>query len=288
MGGVCLRTWGGSPWGRFDAGGLSWDPFTMVDEFMAEDMGSKKAFLEGVIGGAHTVAYVGSYLAANLPFVPGPIALVGEVGLLAMDEPEILRDSQTWQQIKAIEGFVTSVGDALDDFMSPISVLSSAAGAVSDIIDGTFSIESFAADLAGNLTGGDEEEWGDDDGPVMAGSRAVRSTTRTVAKWLNRSAGKPVHVYRIVQPRPDGDINRYFGITNDLKRRGIEHGHVPIEIGPPLPRNKARAVETYLMQRHVTLGMFNRKRSIGQNRNVYGPAMRFAEQWLAKHAPDLL
>jgi hypothetical protein len=288
-GGSLFAYLGGNTWGRFDAGGLSWDPFTMVDEFMAEDMGSKKAFLEGVIGGAHTVAYVGSYLAANLPFAPGPIALVGEVGLLAMDEPEILRDSQTWQQIKAIEGFASSVGDALDDFMSPISLLSSAAGAVSDIIDGTFSMEDFAYEFAGRWAGGDEDEWGDDDGPVMAGSRINGKTARQLRKWIRKTKGDIVRVYAIVDKDNSLQEHRYFGVSNDLVRRGREHGHVELKpIGAPLPRNLARAVETYLMERHGTLGVSNRKRSLSPKRPFSPTARMVAEKWLAKHASSML
>jgi hypothetical protein len=74
---------GSNPWSRGDPMGLSWDPFNLVDEYLAEDAGSKAAFLESVIGGFKTAAYVGAVLMSQLPF---PIAsIVGELGADALE-----------------------------------------------------------------------------------------------------------------------------------------------------------------------------------------------------------
>lgn len=77
---------GSNPWSRRDPLGLSWDPFSMVDEYSADDAGSRAAFLERVIGGAKTSAYIGATLISMLPFpiisnlgALGASALEGEV-----------------------------------------------------------------------------------------------------------------------------------------------------------------------------------------------------------------
>lgn len=74
---------GSNPWSRTDPMGLSWDPFSIVDDYIAEDAGSKAAFLERIVGGAKTAAYVGSVIMSVLPF---PVsAAAGELGMAALE-----------------------------------------------------------------------------------------------------------------------------------------------------------------------------------------------------------
>ncbi|MBX3378439.1 MAG: hypothetical protein KF678_15705, partial [Phycisphaeraceae bacterium] len=74
---------GSNPWNRSDPMGLSWDPFSMVDEYLAEDAGSKAAFLERISGGMQAAAFVGSLILSQLPF---PVAMVaGELGAAALE-----------------------------------------------------------------------------------------------------------------------------------------------------------------------------------------------------------
>jgi len=81
---------GSSPWQRSDPLGLSWDPFSMVDEYLAEDAGSKAAFLERIIGGARTSAYVGATLISMLPFpIISNLAALGASALEGEVSPEL-------------------------------------------------------------------------------------------------------------------------------------------------------------------------------------------------------
>ncbi len=75
---------GSNPWRRFDPMGLSWDPFDMVDEFLAEDAGSKAAWLAQAGQHARAAAIVAATVASYLPF---PIAsLAGDIALVALGE----------------------------------------------------------------------------------------------------------------------------------------------------------------------------------------------------------
>src|SRR5207247_1954991 len=58
---------GDSPLGQCDLLGLSSDPFSMVDEYLAADAGSKTAFFEQISGTARAAAYLGMYAASLLP-----------------------------------------------------------------------------------------------------------------------------------------------------------------------------------------------------------------------------
>jgi hypothetical protein len=73
-GGNLYEYLGSNPWQRSDVTGLSWDAFSIVDDYLAEDAGSKSAFFERIIGGAKTAAYVPAVLASQLPFPIGSIA----------------------------------------------------------------------------------------------------------------------------------------------------------------------------------------------------------------------
>jgi YD repeat-containing protein len=75
---------GSNPWNRSDPMGLSWDPFDMVDEFIALDAGSKAAFLQAVGMSAKATAVVAATIASYLP-IPG-LASAGDLALFALGE----------------------------------------------------------------------------------------------------------------------------------------------------------------------------------------------------------
>ncbi|MCL4742682.1 MAG: hypothetical protein KJZ54_10820 [Phycisphaerales bacterium] len=106
-GGNLYEYLGSNPWMRFDPMGLSWDPFDMVDEYLAEDAASKAAFLDRVVGGAHTAAYLTAYVMSWLPIPTAAIA--GEVALAIMGEPDALARNDWWQDLKLGEEAVASV-----------------------------------------------------------------------------------------------------------------------------------------------------------------------------------
>lgn len=88
---------GSNPWMRSDPAGLSWDPFSIVDDYLAEDAGSKAAFMERIVGGSHTVAYLATYIAS---WVPIPVVALPAAGLNALlGVPDSLADNEVWQSI---------------------------------------------------------------------------------------------------------------------------------------------------------------------------------------------
>ncbi len=69
---------GSNPWRHIDPMGLSWDPFNMVDDYIAESAANTAAFMERVIDGAQAAAYIGAVVLSQLPF---PIsAIAADVG----------------------------------------------------------------------------------------------------------------------------------------------------------------------------------------------------------------
>jgi hypothetical protein len=260
----------------------------MVDEYTAEDMGSKKAFLEGIVGGVEVAAYVGAYLAANLPFVPGPVALVGEVALFAMDEPGALTENGTWQLIKSGFQMAEDVQNAVGSMLNPINHLAAAAGIVSDVINGEFGPESMMEAFDTITGGGDDEEFeeGGGEGEHAVAGAASKSTKAKAAlrKWISKPyRSEKVTVYAIF-----GKNGKpiYFGITNDLVRRGAEHGMKLQAVFTIRSRRMARAAETFLMIRHATLGNMNKIRSVGKDRDFYEQAIAFGERLVRRVVKD--
>lgn len=81
---------GSNPWRRSDAMGLSWDPFSMVDDYIAESMGERVAFMERITTGAKMAAYVGAMIVSMLPFpVAGVVADIGASALDGQMPPEL-------------------------------------------------------------------------------------------------------------------------------------------------------------------------------------------------------
>lgn len=54
---------GSSPWMRSDPTGLSWDPFSIVDDYIAETAGNRAAFLTAVGQGMKAAAVLGANIA---------------------------------------------------------------------------------------------------------------------------------------------------------------------------------------------------------------------------------
>ena len=73
----------------------------------------------------------------------------------------------------------------------------------------------------------------------------------------------------------------YVGITNDLKRRQMEHG-TRFRLEPitktPLIRGEARAVEQALIKNNP--GFQNIRNSISPTHTWYNQAVEWGEQWL--------
>jgi hypothetical protein len=58
---------GSNPWTRKDTLGTSWDPFDMVDDYLAEEAGSRAAFMQDLIDGFNTTGYIALQVAQLYP-----------------------------------------------------------------------------------------------------------------------------------------------------------------------------------------------------------------------------
>ncbi|GMV32153.1 MAG: hypothetical protein AMXMBFR59_42780 [Rhodanobacteraceae bacterium] len=58
---------GSNPWLRYDPTGLAWDPFSAVDEYIAEDSASKAAFMERLSRGFNAAAHIALQIAQLHP-----------------------------------------------------------------------------------------------------------------------------------------------------------------------------------------------------------------------------
>jgi len=110
---------GSNPWNRSDPLGLSWDPFSMVDDYLAETAGSRAAFLTQIGQDAAAVAVVTATIASYLPF-PG-VGALGDLALYALGE-------QTGAETAAMLALgVIPGGKLLGNFGSYLSKIGSSA-----------------------------------------------------------------------------------------------------------------------------------------------------------------
>jgi len=110
---------GSNPWNRSDPLGLSWDPFSMVDDYLAETAGSRAAFLTQIGQDAAAVAVVTATIASYLPF-PG-VGALGDLALYALGE-QTGTETATMLALGVIPG-----GKLLGNFGSYLSKIGSSA-----------------------------------------------------------------------------------------------------------------------------------------------------------------
>jgi hypothetical protein len=92
-GGNLYEYLGSNPWQRHDTLGLSWDPFDMVDDYLAESSGERAAFMERIVSAAQTAAYIGAVIASTLP-LPLPVGILADIGADALEgqvSPELMK-----------------------------------------------------------------------------------------------------------------------------------------------------------------------------------------------------
>ncbi|MCW5757950.1 MAG: hypothetical protein KIT54_12005 [Phycisphaeraceae bacterium] len=75
---------GSNPWSRSDPLGLSWDPFSIVDDFLAERAGGSAALLSALGQETKAAAVVAATIASFLPFPF--VGNIGELALFALGE----------------------------------------------------------------------------------------------------------------------------------------------------------------------------------------------------------
>jgi hypothetical protein len=115
---------------------------------------------------------------------------------------------------------------------------------------------------------------------AATGFAAEAGTALPEALTLGRNAEEGVHVYY----GTSGGKNIYAGITNNVERRGIEHGDRFV-LNPitteGLTRGEARAVEQALIVRNP--GFENIRNSISPNHAWYQDAVDWGEAWLQRN-----
>jgi hypothetical protein len=262
---------GSNPWRRSDAMGLSWDPFDMVDDYLATDAASKAAFLSRVIGGAKTVAYVAAYVGQ---FFPGPVGFLSQGVLEALGEsPDELNG--------------TLVGDAIkitNESMQALALL----GEIQ-----TISLEMsvhYAEKFSGFSVSGASPSSLTTQGTQIASAGGLEALFGAAA--LSVAVERNTHVY--VGKNAAGEVV-YVGTSNNVARRRIEHGDrfpggVHRVTKQPMHILQAKAIETEVIEtarRTGRLKLENKIRSISPLRTIFGIASSWARDWLIHNAADL-
>jgi len=214
-GGSLYAYMGGNPWMNSDPMGLSWDPFDIVDDFVAESMGSSAALLERIVGSARATAYIAASIASYIP-LPA-LSMAGSLALSMMEEPEFLANSATWQMTRSAMGVIDSL--MLHRMLSRFAISSATTAFRYASSHGS---RTFGLTSSGGLT--------------SRAGKLVQSLREGVFTQLR--SGPAAQVYLGIRN------NRavYVGITNDLSRRQSEHNRRNMRlrlITPRIPRTLA-------------------------------------------------
>jgi len=203
-----------NPWNRSDPMGLSSDPFDMVDAYLAEDAGSKAAFMGQIVSGARSAAYIASYIASILPF-PAP-SLAGSLAMTMIGEPDELANSEAWAAAKTVGNAINTaialkfMGQATIAFFRTAKSYASTFGAV-----------GFRAGFA----------------------KFAAKSWQTLKGAI---AGPDACVYLGIREH----AAVYVGITNDISVRNRRHGNrfdKTLRITPYLKRILALGIETAII-----------------------------------------
>lgn len=146
-GGNLYEYLGSSPWQRSDPMGLSWDPFSMVDDFQNAIAGERAALLSQLGAAAQAIAVVAATIATYLPF-PGA-AIAGEMALAAIG-------GQSWDTALVAASVGLLPGSKILSFISkPMSMLTSAIGQIGTAAFGaaTYYASKFTGWLANKAQG---------------------------------------------------------------------------------------------------------------------------------------
>jgi predicted GIY-YIG superfamily endonuclease len=236
---------GSNPLLRYDPLGLSWDPFDMVDDYLAETAGQKAAFLGKIIGGAVASTYYASTILSALPF---PAAfLIGELGLALVDNADMILHPSYTSTIQA----------AIEFGGSP------------------------AERAFGKLLGQSQEAYYDAQADYQPGGHTGEVATASFSEMLR--AGPAIWILYEAK-NALGEVV-YYGVTTDLQQRRRDHGprfaRVDVIRGG-LSNCQARALETYSIERGRSMGLKleNKIRSISPRRAFFQFMMDWAKSQL--------
>ncbi|MCC7390710.1 MAG: hypothetical protein IT431_18335 [Phycisphaerales bacterium] len=272
-GGNLYEYLGSSPWQRSDVLGLSWDPFDMVDEYLAESSGNSAALLERLGQTAKALAVTAAHIMTYLPFPAASIA--GELALVVLGE----QDLETAMEQIAL-GLIPGgklVGAAGRAIKASASVIGKAVGRTS-IYASTAAIHYAAKGgprLAGAMTA------------LGAGAKLAAKTANKATAWLKKGRQTRVYIGVVGHAR----IPRYVGITSQSKAaRMAKHNarRPPLGLPPfsdlewvtpnPVPRNTARAIEQVLFMANPHFD--NSDNPISMDHDIFQGAVNAGVSWL--------
>ncbi|MBK7406258.1 MAG: hypothetical protein IPJ41_17040 [Phycisphaerales bacterium] len=246
------------PWNRSDPLGLSRDPFSIVDDYLTEDAGSKAAFLDKAIGYWHTAAYMAAYIASWSKFPLG--VLIGDAAMDAMGEP----DTALWLGFKAAEQEVA-------EFMYLIGGIRLAAIETAVSYADQFGSKSIGISLTGGLSHQGSQVVQAGGWPGMFGSPAV--TPGNTFVYMGRA----------------NEMIVYVGQSRDVPRRAAQHGGKHGTISTVNKQGvhplQASAIETAVIEEGRARGvpMHNKIRSITPRKAWFGLAMSWARNWMSSN-----
>jgi hypothetical protein len=256
-----------NPWQRDDALGTSWDPFTALDDMMADAAAERAAFLSQIGSGMHAVAVVAATIAANLPF---PVAnLAGNLALAVLnggDISSVLPNAATGLMPggRLLQGALQGVGSFAGRMM----------------VTATRMAGQYAARYGRPILAAM--------GPTV--NRLVARGLTCAAqgieffmggKWdtvvyLAYRGGKPVYV-GITSGKLNDRLRQHN--TRGTKSRGPRGFDDLIPITIPLPRRLAMAIETVIIIENPHFE--NDMLSIGRGNSIFNAAIATAWHWIS-------
>ena len=239
---------GSNPWTHSDPLGLSYDPFDIVDEFLAERAGSAAALLDRLGQSAKAAAVVAATMAAYLP-VPA-VAILGDLALAALNGEEIDQDR-----------ILRAIGMSIIPGSRHLRLLQLQSGRIFT------STATTSAQYA--LSGGSRAAT---KGGTYAATRAGTVTGRFLT-WLNKGP-KIYKVYYGIRR----EKRVYVGMTKqseEARRRqhnllGKRFSRLEV-IFRNLSRNQARSIEQAIILSNSSLE--NKINSISPSRDIYAGAV---------------
>jgi len=251
---------GSSPWNRSDPMGLSWDPFSIVDDYLAEHTGSRAGLLTQLGQDAKAVALVAATIASYMPFPMASVA--GEMALAALNGEDIGSAAAQAAALGLIPG--GKLLGKLGGFVGRVSVnaLNSAA--------------QYAANYGARLL------------RVAGGgiSNLARRAANAVATAARKIFGGPRDTIVYLGVRNGNPV--YVGITKqDLRSRRGQHNRNGknfsdlLPITPKLPRTLALAIETviYISNPHFE----NKIHPIARANPIFDVAINRAATWMTRN-----
>jgi len=260
---------GSNPWTRSDPMGLSWDPFEMVDEYLAEWAGSTAAFMDRLGNSAHAVAVVAATVASYMPFPA--VGIAGQLALAMLNGEtltlDVILESAFYGILPGGAGklapLIKKLGGKVFSSAAQTSIHYASAGGTAFSSAGKAGLIALKA---GNI--------------LKRGSEAAR-------RWLLKG---PRNTFVYLADRGSSPV--YVGITKQSRTKRLnQHNkkgkgfHDLTEVTRRMPRNAARAIEQAIILANPEFE--NKIGSISSLRPVYNYAVVWAQDFAKRRGIQL-